>query len=107
MTRKIYRPTVLTLAALATTIAAIAGTAARPSSLVAIEVSHIGALRAPENLHHPKPALSPSADTHWRFKPLYFNPDDPALFVPVRTGVGWTVNFGRPQAVLFLVIYVV
>ena len=83
------------------------GDAYMQSLIVAIVVSIIVGIRAAVNLHHPTPALRPSADTHWRFKALYFNPDDPALFVPVRTGVGWTVNFGRPRAVVFLVIFVV
>ena len=34
---------------------------------------------------------------------LYNNPDDPALFVPKRFGLGWTVNFGRPLGKLFLI----
>lgn len=28
---------------------------------------------------------------------VYANPDDPEVFVPKRTGVGTTVNFGRPM----------
>ena len=39
---------------------------------------------------------------YWRFRGMYFNRQDPALFVPRRNGSGWTVNFGRPQAVVFL-----
>ena len=31
-----------------------------------------------------------------------FQPQDPALFVPRRSGAGWTLNFGRPQAIVFL-----
>ncbi|QHT59292.1 DUF1648 domain-containing protein [Paenibacillus lycopersici] len=27
---------------------------------------------------------------------LYYNPRDPAVFVPKKYGIGWTVNFGRP-----------
>jgi len=77
------------------------------SLIVAIVLSGIVGVRAGVNLHDPKPALRPSDDLHWRFNALYFNPDDPALFVPVRTGVGWTVNFGRPRAVVFLVLFVV
>jgi len=38
----------------------------------------------------------------WRLRHLYFNPRDPGLFVPTRTGVGWTLNFGRPVAILLL-----
>jgi len=28
--------------------------------------------------------------------PFYANPDDPALFVPKRYGIGYTLNFGNP-----------
>jgi uncharacterized membrane protein len=38
----------------------------------------------------------------WRFTHLYFNPTDPALFVPTRQGVGWTLNFGRPIAIILI-----
>lgn len=38
----------------------------------------------------------------WRFTHLYFNPHDPALFVPTRRGVGWTLNFGRPLAIVLI-----
>ncbi|MBX6342828.1 MAG: hypothetical protein IRY97_10250, partial [Thermomicrobiaceae bacterium] len=33
---------------------------------------------------------------------IYYNPDDPALMVPKRFGVGWTLNFARPAAWIFL-----
>jgi uncharacterized membrane protein len=47
----------------------------------------------------------PLADSrYWRLKVLYVNPADPALFVPARWGVGWTLNFGRPAAVVLLAI---
>lgn len=40
---------------------------------------------------------------HWRLgQQLYCNRDDPALFVPTRTGGRWTLNFGRPAAVILL-----
>ncbi|MBM7568009.1 DUF5808 domain-containing protein [Paenibacillus sacheonensis] len=28
---------------------------------------------------------------------VYYNPSDPAIFVPKKLGIGWTVNFGRPM----------
>ncbi len=43
----------------------------------------------------------------WKAKGLiYFAPDDPALLVPKRRGIGQTLNFGRPAAwlILFAVI---
>jgi uncharacterized membrane protein len=38
----------------------------------------------------------------WRFTNLYFDPEDPALFVPTRRGSGWTLNFGRPLAIVLI-----
>ena len=38
----------------------------------------------------------------WRVKALYFNPADPALFVPARFGYGLTLNFGRPIAIAIM-----
>jgi uncharacterized membrane protein len=39
-------------------------------------------------------------DDHWKLGTFYFNPNDPALFIEKRWGVGWTINFGRPIAVV-------
>jgi uncharacterized membrane protein len=72
------------------------------SLVVCVVLSIIVGIRAAVNLQYPKPVLRETADAHWRFRGIYFNPQDPALFVPLRSGVGWTLNFGRPQAILFL-----
>jgi uncharacterized membrane protein len=47
---------------------------------------------------------APRADEQalWRFKALYVNPADPALFVPARYGYGLTLNFGRPLAIVVM-----
>ena len=42
-------------------------------------------------------------DRYWSAGIFYNNPDDPALFVPKRFGLGWTLNFGHPQAKLVLI----
>ena len=42
-------------------------------------------------------------DRYWYAGFFYNNPDDPALFVPKRFGLGWTLNFGHPQARLVLI----
>jgi uncharacterized membrane protein len=39
-------------------------------------------------------------DKHWKLGVFYFNPSDPALFIEKRFGVGWTINFGRPLAIV-------
>jgi uncharacterized membrane protein len=49
-----------------------------------------------------RPAARAFVAEHWRFGQLYSNAADPALFVPTRTGSRWTLNFGRPVAVVLL-----
>jgi uncharacterized membrane protein len=49
-----------------------------------------------------KPSPRPYVPEHWRLGQLYSNSDDPALFVPTRTGCRWTLNFGRPLAAALL-----
>jgi len=40
-------------------------------------------------------------DKYWILGQFYFNPDDPALFLEKRFGIGWTMNFARPLAWIF------
>lgn len=36
-------------------------------------------------------------DEFWKLaNTIYYNPEDPSIFVEKRFGVGWTVNAGRP-----------
>jgi uncharacterized membrane protein len=41
-------------------------------------------------------------DRYWKLGQFYFNPDDPALFLEKRFGIGWTLNFARPLAWVIL-----
>jgi uncharacterized membrane protein len=43
-------------------------------------------------------AMNRDEDSHWKLGIFYYNPDDPAVFVEKRFGIGWTVNFGRTMA---------
>jgi uncharacterized membrane protein len=69
--------------------------------LVAITISIMIVIRAMAKVGRPL-ARSAADGRHWRLKVLYFNPDDPALFVADRRGVGYTLNFGRPAAIWLL-----
>ncbi len=42
-------------------------------------------------------------DKHWKLGMFYYNPDDPAVFVEKRFGVGWTNNFARPLSWILLI----
>ena len=43
-----------------------------------------------------------TADRNWVGGLFYFNPDDPALFVEKRIGIGYDLNFGKPGAWVFI-----
>ncbi|HLR64718.1 MAG TPA: DUF5808 domain-containing protein [Pseudogracilibacillus sp.] len=43
-------------------------------------------------------------DEHWILGQIYFNRQDPTIFVEKRFGIGWTVNFARPITWIFLLI---
>jgi uncharacterized membrane protein len=77
------------------------------SLAAAIVLSVVVGVRAAVYIRHPKPVLRHTEDIYWRFKGLYFNPQDPALFVPLRSGLGWTLNFGRPRAIIFLTVFLI
>lgn len=53
-------------------------------------------------IHWGRPDPLPYDATHWRLGQLYCNAHHPALFVPTRDGGRWTLNFGRPAAVVLL-----
>jgi uncharacterized membrane protein len=46
-------------------------------------------------------------DQYYKFGSLYYNKNDPALFVEKRTGIGTTLNFARPAAKISISILLV
>ena len=48
----------------------------------------------------------PDQDQYWKGGLFYYNKDDYNLFVEKNVGVGWTINFARPAAWLFIVLTV-
>ena len=63
-----------------------------PSILVALLAVRF-ARRAPE-----AGVDQPQSASPWRAGVFYVNAEDPALWVPKRTGLGWTLNFAHPLA---------
>jgi uncharacterized membrane protein len=49
-----------------------------------------------------RPIGDRTADRYWKAGLFYVNPDDPALFIEKRFGVGYTINFGRPTSWVIL-----
>ncbi|MCR2043064.1 DUF1648 domain-containing protein [Anaerosalibacter massiliensis] len=49
--------------------------------------------------------VSRDDDKYWKLgNSIYYNPEDPALFIEKRFGVGWTVNVGRPLGMFFMIL---
>lgn len=46
-------------------------------------------------------------DEHWKLGLFYFNPDDSALLVEKRVGIGWTLNFGRSLSWVIMLLILV
>ena len=46
-------------------------------------------------------------DRYWKAGMFYVNPDDPAIMVEARFGVGYTLNLGQPLSWVILVLLVV
>ena len=70
--------------------------------LVSLIVSTVIVWRTMRAVRQEGPSAGEADPSMWRFSNLYFNPQDPSLFVPTRRGVGWTLNFGRPLAILLI-----
>jgi uncharacterized membrane protein len=51
----------------------------------------------------PSPLTQRDDDSLWRGGVFYVNSDDPAVFLPKRFGIGWTVNFGNRLVWIFVV----
>jgi uncharacterized membrane protein len=41
-------------------------------------------------------------DACWKWGVIYYNPDDPALMVEKRFGIGWTPNLAHRGAWIFM-----
>lgn len=50
-------------------------------------------------------------DNFWKLaNTIYYNPDDPSLFVEKRFGIGWTINAGRPAGMAIyigLIVFII
>lgn len=43
-----------------------------------------------------KQVINRDDDKYWKLGQFYFNPNDPAMFLEKRFGVGWTINMANP-----------
>ena len=58
----------------------------------------IGFWRLVRTRNEPDLEPEPTPDDKWTWGEFYYNPDDPAITVPKRSGVGYTLNFASPYS---------
>lgn len=46
-------------------------------------------------------------DEYWKLGSIYYNPNDPSVFVEKRFGIGWTLNFGNKTALAITIGFVI
>ncbi len=66
------------------------------------QVPHSVAASSGKAMSSELPAGDGTLDQYWKLGVIYFNPNDAALFVEKRFGVGYTLNFGNRIAWLIL-----
>ena len=52
----------------------------------------------------------PNEEEYWKWGFIYYNPTDSRIFLPKRTGLGYTLNFAKPIStiiILAIVIFIV
>ena len=68
------------------------------SVLLSIRYGQGGSRLSPLPAREAGRVINRNDDRHWKLGVFYVNPEDPALFLEKRFGIGWTMNFGRPMA---------
>lgn len=67
--------------------------------------THVAATSESSTKSGTSAADSPDDDRVWKGGLVYFNRDDPAVFVPKRVGVGFTVNVGSRAGMTMTVVF--
>ena len=44
---------------------------------------------------------------YWKWGMFYKNANDPSVWVPKRTGMGWTLNFAHALAYVYLALIII
>lgn len=93
-------------------IAAVLGGSIVFIAVIFIAAHHLNQTRAhaiePSLLQTPSGTFGDGTlDEHWKLGMFYYNPDDPALLVEKRLGIGYTFNFARGLAWVILALLIV
>ena len=70
------------------------------STIFSIKVSKLNKEVDPSDM--PNSITDIDDDRYWKGGLLYFNKEDPSLFVEKIFGIGWTINFARPMSYIIV-----
>ncbi len=66
------------------------------TTVIVARTGQLGSRVQVEAAEQPTGVVARDDDRFWKGGVFYYNPDDPAFWVPKRFGVGWTLNFAHP-----------
>jgi uncharacterized membrane protein len=49
---------------------------------------------------------APQEAESWYYGIFYYNKRDSRLFLPKRTGLGWTINFAHPLGIVLMILII-
>ena len=49
----------------------------------------------------------PNEEESWKWGFIYYNPTDSRIFLPKRTGLGYTLNFAKPISTIIILAIVI
>lgn len=56
-----------------------------------------------DNKNEEDDIITKDDDKYWKLGSFYYNPNDPAIFIEKRYGIGWTCNFARPLSWIVII----
>ncbi|SDC08129.1 Uncharacterized membrane protein [Pelagirhabdus alkalitolerans] len=76
--------------------------------IIAMKTGQSGSrIKVEENEEMNAHVIDKDDDRYWKWGLIYYNRQDPTLFIEKRFGVGWTLNFGHPLGLIALLATVI
>ena len=49
----------------------------------------------------------PNEEEYWKWGFIYYNPADSRIFLPKRSGLGYTLNFAKPISIIIILSIII
>ncbi|MHB1629310.1 MAG: DUF1648 domain-containing protein [Bacilli bacterium] len=73
--------------------------------VIAARTGQLGSRVQVGTAEQPTGVVARDDDRFWKGGVFYYNPEDPAFWVPKRFGVGWTINFAHPGSWVVIAVF--